>query len=61
MVASEPADLPLDAALLVRTLDSGLAIEGFDAVVERTAVHLSASTRWRENPITLATAALRLS
>lgn len=33
MVASEPADLPLDAALLVRTLDSGLAIEGFDAVV----------------------------
>jgi hypothetical protein len=33
VVASEPADLPLDAALLVRTLDSGLAIEGFDAVV----------------------------
>jgi hypothetical protein len=60
VVASEPADLPLDAALLVRTLDSGLAIEGFDEW-ERTAVHLSASTRWRENPITLATAALRLS
>lgn len=33
VVASEPADLPLDAAFLVRTLDSGLAIEGFDAVV----------------------------
>ncbi len=33
VVASGPADLPLDAALLVCTLDSGLAIEGFDAVV----------------------------
>src|SRR4051812_33767521 len=33
LVPTQAADLPLDAALLVCTLDSGLAIEGFDAVV----------------------------
>ena len=34
MVAAEPADLPLDAALLVRPLDAGLTVERLDAVVQ---------------------------
>ena len=61
VVASEPADLPLDAALLVRTLDSGLAIEGFDAVVGTDGGPPVGLDPLAENPITLATAALRLS
>src|SRR5207247_2584129 len=33
VVAAEPADLPLDAALLVRALQAGLAVERIDAEV----------------------------
>ena len=33
VVATEPADLPLDPALLVGASDSGLAVERFQAVV----------------------------
>lgn len=33
VVTAEPADLPLDAALLMRPLDARLTVEGLDAVV----------------------------
>jgi hypothetical protein len=58
MISSKPADVTFNSALFVGADDAGLAVEGIDVECERNATQRSASTRWRENPITWATAAL---
>ena len=61
VIAAEPSDVAFHTAFLVSPSDSGLATERVEVKV-RAKRHpaVRVSTRW-ENPITWATAALRLS
>jgi len=60
VVAAEPSALTFDAALLVRALDAGVAVERLEAVVRLNATQRVDSVRVRPNS-TRDTAALRLS